>query len=137
MIEQIAELTGTRIEIEVLRPLALKCARKEHKDAWTHTMAVLKAKMACGRKPTIPNRYAATILAKALESPALPPAARQSQAPVPPVAEQDDEQRMKAYLDTLVPEEVAAPYAQAEEVTSKELRKKKECVATNFAKIVA
>lgn len=69
MIEQIAKVTGTHIEITELRPLALECVQREHKDAWMHTLAVLKAKMAGDIKPTILNRYAATVLQKALNSP--------------------------------------------------------------------
>jgi hypothetical protein len=75
MIEQIGKITGTSIEIEALRPLVLECVKAEHKDAWKHTLAVIKAKMVCDKKLKIPNLYAAKVLAKALKSPAPPPKA--------------------------------------------------------------
>ena len=86
MLSVLARVTRTSIEIEALRPLALECVRREHKDAWTHTLAVLTAKMAGDRKPTMPNRFAATVLKNALESPVPPPPARPSKAPAPLVA---------------------------------------------------
>ena len=64
MLDKLVAVTGTRIEIEALRPFALECAGRE-RGAWTHTLNVLKAKMVCDKKLLNPNRYAATVLAKA------------------------------------------------------------------------
>jgi len=83
MLSVLAKITGSSIEVETLRPLALECVRMEHKDAWTHTLSVLKSKMACNLKPTMPNRYAATVLKKALESPAPSTPVRSNEGPLP------------------------------------------------------
>ena len=103
MLAQIMKITQTSIEIEDMRPFALECARREHKDAWKHTVALLKNKMACDKKPVIPNRYAWTVLKKALQSPCTPaasprPSAARQEPPVGIRSSQDD---VQAYYDAL------------------------------------
>lgn len=83
MIEQIAKVTKTSIELEELRPLALECVRREHKDAWKHTLTFMQNKMGFDKKPLNPNRLAFTVLTNALKSPV--PASKPSQAPSVPV----------------------------------------------------
>lgn len=103
MLAQIMKITQTSIEIEDMRPFVLECVRREHKDAWQHTVVLIKNKMACDEKPVIPNRYAWTVLKKALQSPCTPapspsPAAARQEPPVGIRSSQDD---VQAYYDAL------------------------------------
>lgn len=86
MLEKIAKITKTTIELEKLRPLALDCVLKEHKDAWLHTLSVMTTKMKKPEadRPTMPNRFAATVLESALKSP-VPTKAKPQAAPAQPV----------------------------------------------------
>lgn len=114
MIGQIAKITGTRIDIDDLRPLALECVQREHKDAWTHTLATLKTKMACDKKPTMPNRYAATVLKTALQSP-VPPKAAPRAASAPQAAQPETkENRAPAETQGDAPAEWAYKQARKE-----------------------
>ena len=88
MLEKISKITGTSIDLGMLRPLVVQCVRLEHKDAWIHTLNAMKNKMAETKKPTRPNHYAATVLSNALQSPA-PTKPKPKAAPehaTPPVA---------------------------------------------------
>ena len=103
MLAQVMKITQTSIEIDDMRPFALECARREHKDAWQHTLDVLKNKMACPKKPIVPNRYAKTVLQKALQSPCTPaasprPSAAREEPPAGVRSSQDD---VQAYYDAL------------------------------------
>ena len=140
MLAQIMKITQTSIDIEDMRPSALECVRREHKDAWKHTLGVLKNKMACDKKPTIPNKFASTVLANALKSPCKPvpsspqPAAREEPSQAGGLRPAQDD--VQGYYDALPEAERQSLDDEARRRVKPELRKSKGIVKANRDELI-